>query len=88
MKISNRDRVHVNRNGDWKRFIQILQHYQTPFGTVRIGAREGALAYDHQLGCYVMITMGRTHDQTPLNDRKVRAALGLPERADIERAGT
>jgi hypothetical protein len=82
--MSNRDRVTVDVNGDWQKIIQILQPGQKALGTVRRGTEPwGALVLEEGTG-YVRIGEGRT---TVLDQRKVRAALGLPEPVGQPRKG-
>jgi Protein of unknown function (DUF1488) len=82
---SNRDRISVDRNGDWKAIFQILQPGQEALGTVRRGAEPwGALIYEEGTG---YIRVGEAGRKTVLDQRKVRAALGLPEPVGQPRKG-
>ena len=77
---SNRDRITIDREGDWQKIVHILQPYQTPYGTIRVGdGPEGVLAFDKQLNGFVQILSHGTRPPTALNQRKVRAVLKLPE---------
>lgn len=83
--MSNRDRVtidrtaiEIDRDGNWKKIVHMLQPYQEPFGTIQVGAGPvGILAFDKQLNEFIQIFAHGT-SRTPLNQRKVRAALELP----------
>lgn len=74
---TNRDRVAVARGDGWKHFIEgVPPVHQEPVGTVKVGSSlEGALIYDNDTDQFFMIDkQGKAWE---LNQRKVRAALGL-----------
>lgn len=82
---SNRDRVVVNPNGDWQKIVQILLPDYNGLGTVQIGNdTECALVIETKTLTYYAVDV---RGYRALNQRKVRAALGLPEPAGQPRKG-
>lgn len=79
---TNRDRIAVARGDGWKHFIEGSPPvHQEPIGTVKVGSSlEGALLFDNSNDQFFMIDkQGKAWE---LNQRKVRAVLGLSPAAD------
>jgi hypothetical protein len=87
MTHTNRGRLVVNTDGNWRLYTNTLPAGSTPLGTVtRDGTDTGALARIESTGCYVKINAG---SMLNLDGRKVAAALGAagrpPEMKDGKR---
>jgi len=82
---SNRDRVQVDPDGNWKKIVQILLPGYKGLGTVKVGSdTECVLALEEKSNTYYAVD---ARGYRPLNQRKVRAALGLPEPVGQPRKG-
>lgn len=82
---SNRDRVQVDPKGNWGKIVQILLPGYKGLGTVKVGSdTECVLALEEKTNTYYAVDV---RGYRPLNQRKVRAALGLPEPVGQPRKG-
>lgn len=78
MTHSNRGRVTVDLNGDWRLYTNTIPANSTPLGTVtRDESDTGALVHIESTGIYVQINAGAIRS---LDGRKVSAALGTAGR--------
>lgn len=74
--MSNRDRIIVKMGDHWKKILPMMPLGLTPRGTVQVGTDvERVLAMDEEAN---FVQLDGTGSITPLNQRKVRAAMGLP----------
>lgn len=78
MTHSNRGRLAVDTNGDWRLYTNTLPANSTPLGTVtRDESDAGALVRIEATGVYVQVNAGTIRS---LDGRKVAAALGTTGR--------
>lgn len=78
MTHSNRGRLAVDPNGNWRLYTNTLPANSTPLGTVsREGYDTGALVRIDATGTYVQVNTGFIRS---LDGRKVAAALGTAGR--------
>lgn len=78
MNHSNRGRVTVDVNGNWRLYTNTIPANSTPLGTVtRDESDTGALVRISETGVYVQVNAGTIRS---LDGRKVAAALGTAGR--------
>lgn len=78
MTHSNRGRLTVDANGNWRIYTNTLPENATPVGTVSRGDGDtGALVRIESTGAYVQVNAGAVRS---LDGRKVAAALGTSGR--------
>jgi hypothetical protein len=78
MTHSNRCRLTVDANGNWRIYTNTLPENATPVGTVSRGDGDtGALVRIESTGAYVQVNAGAVRS---LDGRKVAAALGTAGR--------
>lgn len=78
MTHSNRGRLAVDTNGDWRLYTNTIPANSTPLGTVtRDESDIGALVRIEATGVYVQVNAGAVRS---LDGRKVAAALGTAGR--------
>ncbi len=84
-EMSKRDRITVRPGDHWKKIVPMMPLGLTPVGTVTVGSDiERVLVMDEQAN---FMQLGKAGDLVPLDQRKVRAALGLPEPVGQPRKG-
>lgn len=75
MTHTNRGRLTVNTDGDWRLYTKTIPVNSTPLGTVtRDGLDTGALVRIDATGHYAQVNAGALR---ALDGRKVAAALGI-----------
>lgn len=77
MTHTNRGRLVVDINGNWRLYTNTLPANSTPLGTVTRDGETGALARIETTGAYVQVNAGAIRS---LDGRKVAAALGTAGR--------
>lgn len=78
MTHTNRGRLAVDLNGNWRLYTNTLPANSTPLGTItRDDTDTGALVRIETTGAYVQVNAGVTRS---LDGRKVAAALGVTGR--------
>lgn len=78
MTHTNRGRLAVDTNGNWRLYTNTIPANSTPLGTVtRDGSDTGALVRIEATGLYVQVNAGAIRS---LDGRKVAAALGTAGR--------
>lgn len=80
MTHTNRGRLVVDTNGNWRLYTNTIPVNSTPLGTVTLDKSDtGALVRIDATGVYVQVNAGAIRS---LDGRKVAAALGIDEPTD------